>query len=485
MNLFMTSAPCGAGKSYEIRQKALTTFGKHIIAVPTVKLIDDYINEFNLIDGYKPLILAFHHGDGRAETVADAINAERKRLEAEDHVIFVITHDSLLRALDHDEFRGWNCWVDEVLTVRNHAVHHSTATAAYLASLYRLVEAVDEDGRVIASLREIKPAGGITVNAVRRDSLVAGLADLHQRVCNGREKVFTNVRDWAELDKNPNWFAYSIFDIKRLAGFRRVHMFANAITETVTCRLLMEVPGVQVTMVPFSNRQWLQRPITVNYFAQNHAFSQSAIDQFARPNLALIQGWCRAQPWCTEANHFWMKNSSTVFSLPGDLLQPISHGLNSYQGHHAVTVIYKAKPSHQEVCLNRLCGIDERLIIAEREYETISQLVLRSSIRDPGSTEPVVANVYDYQQASHLKRFIEVAYGLKVGLNHIELPRFDDRVMTRSRIRGDAAKTPEEKAALKARQREAHAERVRESRWQAAGKDVEVERRRYAQRVAS
>ena len=97
----------------------------------------------------------------------------------------------------------------------------------------------------------------------------------------------------------------------------------------------------------------------------------------------------------------------------------------------------------------------------------------------------MVANVYDYQQASHLKRFIEVAYGLKVGLNHIELPGFDDRVMTRSRIRGDAAKTPEEKAALKARQREAHAERVREGRWLAAGKDLEVERRRYAQRAAS
>lgn len=474
MDIFITSAPCGAGKSHFIQNEIKRHPAKHIVAVPTHRLIDEYKTAFRGMN-----VFSFGYFEQQGETVSNQINAERQRVENDDHAVFLITHSALLRSLDHDMFKGWNLWIDEVLTLQNQGVHNSTVSKTVLESFYDL--------EPVGGYSQIRAKDtGITVSDMMADTMLSNLTDLHRRVTDTREKVFTGLKSWDDLDKQTSWYSFSRFDVKRLRYFKKVHMFANAVTETVTYQLLQDDPNVNIIMSPLDVRHWATRPVTVNYFASNHVFSESALNQFAKHNIKLVQKWANRQDWCSSENHFWMTNKSlSGFCLAGDQISPISHGLNTYADRSAVTVLYKSKPSTVERSMFNRLGIDEWRVIAEREHEVIAQTVMRGSIRDATSTTPFIANVYDYTQARKLAVFLRENYKLEVVLNHVEIDGFDDRVMDRKSIRGDAAKTPAERTALKARQKIDHTRRVREARWREAGKDVEVMRKKWELRQAS
>ncbi|MBX9803574.1 MAG: hypothetical protein K2Y04_12520 [Caulobacteraceae bacterium] len=461
-----------------IQQVIAQTPGKHVVAVPTHRLIDEYLDRLGRGNVY-----AFRSTED-GPSVASALNAERQRVEADLHAIFLITHDALLRSVDHPAFEGWNLWIDEALTLQNRATHFTPVSGILLDKLYDLKA---EDG-VKRSCQIVAKAGGdddpVTVVDLGADTFASGLAGLHARVMNTREPVFTALRSWSDLEANPNWYTVSQFDVLRLSPFKRVHMFASGVTETVTYQLLSENPAVEITMVPMPARTWTQRVVTVNYFADQHVLSASALSRFAGTNISLIQEWCRNQPWCSTEGHFWMANKDIRIDLPGARLSPKSHGLNLYADRRASSVFYKSKPSLIERKLLRDSGVEEWRVIAEREYETIAQVVMRGSIRDPNSSEPFVATVYDHQQAQRLATYLTGSYGFRVEVQRVDLEGFEDREMDRRPIRKDVARSSSERAALKVRQKAENAERMREKRWDAAGKDIPVERRRWAERQA-
>jgi hypothetical protein len=479
MKLFITSAPCGAGKTHFIQKSIARMPGKHVVAVPTHRLIDEYLAHFGNHNVY-----AFRSSED-GPSVASSLNAERQRVEADPHVIFLITHDALHRSMDHPAFEGWKLWIDEALTLQNRATHFTPVSGILLDKLYELKA---EDG-LKRSCQIVAKAGEsdepVTVVDLGADTFASGLAGLHARVMNTREPVFTALRSWADLEANPSWYTVSQFDVLRLSPFKRVHMFASGVIETVTYQLLSENPDVEITMVPMPSRTWALRAVTVNYFADQHVLSASALSRFANANISLIQEWCRSQPWCSPENHFWMANKDIKIELPGDRLSPKSHGLNAYADRWACTVMYKSKPSLIERKLLKNTGVEEWRVIAEREYETIAQVVMRGSIRDPESSEPFVATVYDHQQAKHLAAYLTASYGFHVDVQKVELDGFEDREMDRRPIRKDAARSASERAALKVRQKAENAERMREARWDAAGKDIQAERKRWAERQAA
>lgn len=478
MHLFMTSAPCGAGKTHFIRTSIARRPGKHLVAVPTHRLIEEYLAHFGHRDVY-----AFRSSED-GPSVASALNAERQRVEADQTAIFLITHDALLRSMDHPAFAGWHLWIDEVPTLLNRATHCSTISGILLSQMYELKpdQKLKRANQILPKRRE--DHNPVTVLDVTGDSFASGLGDLHARVMNTREPVYTALRSWSDLETNPSWYSVSQFDVLRLSPFKRVHIFASAITESVTYQLLSENPEVKITMVPMPARTWTHRPVSIKYFADQHVLSASALSRFATTNIQLIQTWCESQPWCGEEDHFWMANKDIKLDLPGDRLPPKAHGLNVYANRAACTVLYKSKPSLTEKALLKHTGVDEWRVIHEREYETIAQVVMRGSIRVPDCKEPFTATVYDHQQAQHLAAYLTASYGLNVDVQKVELDGFEDREMDRRPVRKDAARSASERAALKVRQRAENAERMRDKRWAAAGKDIPMERRRWAERQA-
>lgn len=132
MKLFITSAPCGAGKTHFIQNYIARTPGKHVVAVPTHRLIDEYRDRLGDRNVY-----AFRSTED-GPSVASSLNAERQRVEADPHVVFLITHDALLRSMDHPAFEGWHLWIDEVLTLQNRATHFTPVSGILLDKQYEL-----------------------------------------------------------------------------------------------------------------------------------------------------------------------------------------------------------------------------------------------------------------------------------------------------------------------------------------------------------
>ncbi len=463
-DIYIMSAPCGAGKSYFIRKTILESGGQHIIAVPTVKLMADYVASFHQQADQMglelPLIIPFRADvAGYGATVAQTIAAERERHSQTADAVFIVTHEALRSSMHHKAFNRWTLWIDEVLSVRAHETRHTPALSAYLSAHYDLIEV---EG--VATVRRIVSKSNLPASAVRSDDVLMGLAELHERVTSGKEKVLTTVTDWSDLATNGDWFTYSRFDPSKLDNFAKVTMLANGIKSTVTYALL-KADGVNLIDVPFEGRSWSPRKVTINFFACGHALSASAINQFAKANLKLIESWVSQQPWATPEGHFWMTNKTGIdVTLPGHQASPVSHGLNYLDDRDACSILYRAKPNHIEKAMNRLSGIDEMTVIAEREYETIAQTAFRGSIRCPDKTSDFNITIYDAHQATALSLFLEDSYGIVPILTHVDLPGFDDRAMTRKSGPRVTIVSDAEKAERAERKRVIERERLRAKR---------------------
>jgi hypothetical protein len=479
--IYLYSGPCGSGKSYFVRKMILEKGGRHLIAVPTGKLMSDFVDSLQKQaeqGNYSlPLILQFHSDrTGDAQTVSQAIAAARARHSDEVDLVIIVTHEALRSSIYHKAFKGWTLWIDETPSVRSHQTRHTPALVAHLEAHYDL-----KDVEGLSGVKQVVSKTDLSVEDVRADDVLAVLGDLHDRVTGGKEKVFTTLKGWTDLNANGDWVTFSRFDISKLDHFAKVTILANDIKNTVTYRLLQE-DGVNLIDQPFPARAWQHRKVVINYFAKAHVFSASALRQFAKPNLKLIEAWVRQQTWATEAGHFWMANKDVVdVSLPGHRASPVSHGLNHLDDRDACTILFRAKPSNVERTMNRLSGITEEMVIAEREHEVIAQTAFRGSIRCPAKSDDFTITVYDWEQATVLGKFLENSYRIAPVLNHVDLDGFIDRPMTRKSGPKVVVLSEAQKAERAERKRVMERERIKAKRQKARAHAVTGTCQKYAQ----
>ena len=222
--------------------------------------------------------------------------------------------------------------------------------------------------------------------------------------------------------------------------------------------------------------------MVINFFAKTHVFSASALSQFAKPNLKLIEAWVHEQPWATEAGHYWMANKDVLdVSLPGHRASPVSHGLNHLDDRDACTILFRAKPNNIEKAMNRLSGITEEMVIAEREHEVVAQTAFRGSIRCPAKSDDFTITVYDREQAAVLGKFLENSYRIVPILNHVDLDGFIDRPMTRKSGPKVVVLSEAQKAERAERKRVMERERIKAKREKARAHAVAGTCQKHAQ----
>tara|TARA_R110002051_G_scaffold10825_1_gene40339 strand:+ start:3805 stop:5274 length:1470 start_codon:yes stop_codon:yes gene_type:complete len=479
--IYLYAGPCGSGKSYFLRKFILEQGGKHLIAVPTGKLMDDFVASFHKQadqgNHYLPLILQFHSDrTGEHQTVSQAIAAAWARHSDEADLVIMVTHEAFRSSVHHKAFKRCSLWIDEVPSVRSHQTRHTPALAAHLEAHYALKVV-----KGLSGVKQIVSKTDLSMEAVRADDVLAGLGDLHDRVTGGKEKVFTTLKRWTDLNNNGDWVTFSRFDVSKLDHFAKVTILANDIKNTVTYRLLQE-DGVNLIDQPFPSREWQHRKVVINYFAKAHVFSASALSQFAKPNLKLIEAWVHQQPWATEAGHYWMANKDVVdVSLPGHRASPVSHGLNHLDDRDACTILFRAKPSNIEKAMNRLSGITEEMVIAEREHEVVAQTAFRGSIRCPAKSDDFTITVYDWEQATVLGKFLENSYRIAPILNHVDLDGFIDRPMTRKSGPKVVVLSEAQKAERAERKRVMERKRIKAKREKARAQTVVSTCQKHAQ----
>lgn len=451
LKISMIDAPCGAGKSREIKNSVATMNGQHLIAVPTGKLMDEYVSDLAALvaQAGTPDVVVQHFfstSDG-GQTIARRIGEAKAGLTKGQHAVFIITHAALFGSVNHQSFQDWHLWVDEVPGLLISHAHSSSAIGPLMSAYYNLVPVTPKISRIVRRADSDLPPEAksrLTVADVMEDKFLSGWAEV-ARHCSSGADVLVNLNSWADIPKRKNWLTLCIFDCQRLSPFASVQIYGNAVAHTVTYQWLDARPEIDVKMRPLSNaRSWISRPVTINYFARQHLLTESNKPVW-ESNLPKVVDWLRQQSWCQFDNHFWMTNRGMGITLPGPQLDPMAHGLNHLQDRDAVTVVFKSKPDRVETRMFGQLGIDRTTLIHQREHEVIAQAVMRGSIRDPQCTQPFFANVYDHDQAERLRAFLTQNYGIPVSLQHIAVDGFIDDLPARKTAGRRRQWTPEQK----------------------------------------
>lgn len=432
LKISMIDAPCGAGKSHEIKSRVLAAPGQHLIAVPTGRLMAEYAADLGLRIselGLSPNTLRhFISGTQGADTIARLIGEAKASLMKDEHAIFLITHAALLGSLNHAAFEGWHLWIDEVPSLLISHVHSSSAIGPLMAAHYELNRLSPTISRVTLKPDSDLPPEAkrrLTVGDLMEDKFLAGWAEIARHCTSGAE-VLVNLGSWKEVPARKRWRTLSIFDCRRLTAFASIQIYGNAISHTVTYQWLEAHPEVDILQQALiSPRSWLPRPVSINYFAQHHLLTASNKPVW-EANLRRVEEWIREQKWSNIDAHFWMTNRDISVALPGPRLEPMSHGLNHLQDRDSVTVLYRSKPDRDEARMFGQLGINRETLVHQREHEVIAQAVMRGSIRDPNCTNPFVATVYNTDQAERLRTFLAANYGMPVSVNRVELDGFVD-----------------------------------------------------------
>ena len=105
----------------------------------------------------------------------------------------------------------------------------------------------------------------------------------------------------------------------------------------------------------------------------------------------------------------------------GDHLSIRVSGSNDWTHVHDVSVAYAAKASPHEATILAELGVTSEQVTAAREHEDLVQFVMRSSLRDPGSTADVTVNVYDAKQAELVAAYLRHHYPYDVAVEHHDI----------------------------------------------------------------
>jgi hypothetical protein len=169
------------------------------------------------------------------------------------------------------------------------------------------------------------------------------------------------------------------------------------------------------------------REIRVFYFLDARFFSKfkandkgsdgsAIIDAMDREAVALFDG----KPFLYVTNN-GRKSQVLEQAAGAQKMEVLSHGLNCYDGYHNIyfSAALNREPRHLGILRN--LGFDLGFVHEATTHEVMYQGVMRTSLRDPNATNPVIIIVPDRHAAIKLQELIGATTVTKLG--NIESPK--------------------------------------------------------------
>jgi hypothetical protein len=438
--IFYSSARCGAGKTHWAIKRLSEAKGRSVLAVDRQEVAVQRADAIRLCAeqaGLHPnvqVIVSDEDEGVRHANVARRIEDAAMDLANDPHVVLIVCHAGL-RLADLSGFAGWNLIIDEAIGLLEHRVEETGAMLAWLEANYELgreVAVVGDEGAAVTQFLP-EPDGSYAIRFkgafTKGDISKRGSRDwlnFHQMVLTNEARC--DVGTWRE---KVRWSAWRRLDPSaHLAAFDEISILADSFAETETYLLLAQDPAV--TLVEIAEikandaaRNWRQRDVRIEFFLDERPVSDSLLKGSAfRPHLKAIGRYIAKNSKAED--HLWSCNDAQAALLrkcgiPGDKVQPVQAGSNSFADITCVSMLYSAKPTPEAKALFGKWGVTEAQLVAAREYGAIRQFVMRSSARVPDSVKPLIFRVMDRAQADDLERYLTSAYGFIVALEHIDL----------------------------------------------------------------
>lgn len=427
--------PCGSGKTTWGIETMAATPSLTIYAVDRIKEMEDRADAIRKAArrlGTMPTVRILNSEDG--VSVSREFPAEIAALKNLTHVVLIITH-AALRLVDHADAEGWNLIIDEdpKLWVYDN-IDTGQVSRPTWESLYNL-SAPTHDGYSVISLKADAPS----YQEMVRDTLTRAIAPFHNRVkASGlhddqtlrQGSVIVKLTDWDDLTERLTWF--TIWDLRVLRRYNRVVILANSFFELLTARLIrLRFPEIELRPIAITRSQpWAPRAVHINYVADDHTITVNHLRNTdeGRQIVADWAAWVRSR---VRGPHYWCTNKDFAVPtapdavIPGERITSKIAGTNRFKDYHECSVLYAAKASPIEsrvfadLAGNQITREDVR---RDREFEDLIQIVFRSSLRKPESTETVTLNVYDSEQAEFIRDYFEAArFPFAISLNHHDI----------------------------------------------------------------
>ncbi|MES3048098.1 hypothetical protein [Sphingomonas faeni] len=400
-----------------------------------------------------------------------------------DHVVVIITHRAMMMS-DFSAFHGWSIIIDETPVVLDRQDLQTSQSREFFERNYAL-ETIHKSW---ASVTLTRDGWGTTAADLERDDCFRMLRTFHDRVtastflpddCDtrmvrrahkheaSRRAVIGNLLDWSDMEDGRRWTWWSLWSPHQLDAFTSVEIMANGFDKSLTFQMLRNLnPMIEWEEVKLkSTRVFANRRVRIEYFADQHAASQSMFETEAgQANLKAIARYLadRDQIWMANERH-----EEHLDVMGGLKLSPLQAGSNEFAKYHSAAAIYCAKPSAETRAVMTLLGVEPEVWTHSQEFEPILQFVCRTSIREPQSTETVTFAVYDKDQASYLASYFADQPYCDVEVEHISLSITDVR-RQRGRKTVDTSVVEAEAKAKADREKRAAAAVVRRAKEKAA-----------------
>jgi hypothetical protein len=476
LTIYYSGARCGAGKTDWIVASTAQQPGRSVIAVDRREVMDglkERLDNAAMEAGHRPVIDIIRSPLSSAD-IEGTSNVRRDFRMAADkhrhrpHVIVIVTHEAL-RGSDLTGFTGWDLYIDEVPSIIDMAECCTPAQIDHFAACYRLVPVTPGVSQIVAT--ENTP----TVAMYAEDQDLSEWVSFRRRV-GSEQGVFTNLTDWTDMAGSNHWQWWSIWSPYELSAFNRIVMVGNAFMSSLTAKVIQHnFPQVELKEFHIGSRPWQPRNVTIRYFADNHVAGSNlwfGCPETKRKGIRPVGEICPARwmDWVRNntdhGQHVWTSNVTVAMWLTGtdipNRITPKVAGSNKYRDRTVASIIYSSKVRPTLIPVYRALGIEPEDVVRAQEHEDIAQFAMRTSLRMPNDDRAVEIRVYDYEQASILKRYLEDNYPFAValvyqdiGINHIVKARPGPKVPER---------TQSEQAAHAVQVRKTNAEKAKERR---------------------
>lgn len=412
--LKFADAPCGAGKTHQIVERAvgLARSGERaLILQPTRELIDKTVRDELLSHPNPPPHHVFH--SGRFPGSVARILTEHLNDAAEHGQIVFATHAVLSLLGDWARKQGWHVLVDEALAVVRHNRYRLPDTHGILTDDIYIEPFNAIYGRVVA-----EDTDDIKTKARNKgeDDVYAHFAELTRTIANPHWDSFVNIEQFEKLKNGKGAYlsVHSILNPTVLDGFDTALIVGANFQESLNHKLWAGHYDVRITedqslADSLKFRSHPNGDLIDIYYATERSWSTKLRDKADDENgeNTTLSRIARAAEGLFGGERFvWQANVSvpdTLFPGNAERLPNKPHGLNSYADIHNVVFLSALNPQTDHFRFLENLGISGGEVRAAICHAEVYQSVMRTSIRDTDNRELKKIIVPDHAMAEYLR----------------------------------------------------------------------------------
>jgi hypothetical protein len=421
------SAPCGSGKTYAVCQCIAKNFdiSNYLLTCPTLRLMEETRLALEAAGARVTCI----NNETQEGSVTQAITAYLKKANDFGEVL-LITAVALSELKYFPRSGNWIKFIDEIPQVDRFFDPKIPYSVEYIKQFIEVEPYTDKLLRV----KSRKSAKDLTefLNAPT-DDMHEVFAGLLREVASPDKDVFVDAKSWARIaeqgqiderrrsDLNKVYFismlsprvlhpfvllGANIQDSLLFLWFERFHGTAWVDEQEITERLRhIPAPGARAQIYYFHERKFSKsmaaKPLP-NGANVRDAMDEAAIDLMGE------------QP-CLYVENNGMP-SSKLRDAKGMAKIPVqAQGLNEYSSVHNIYIAAALNRSPQQYEMLRNLGFSSHEVDRATSHENYYQNAMRTSLRDPTSTEPVKIIVPDKPSAERLAALMQAPAPQKLG----------------------------------------------------------------------